>query len=428
MDSWMKELSRHFEMTERLYPNDSLMILFDIDGTIIDMRFLIFYVLRKFDELHGTTHFAELEVTDVDVHENHVDQLLDQMDIPMPERTRIMAHWLDQRWQTSSLMESHRPYSGVMEIIRWFQMQPNVRVALNTGRPEHLREDTLRSLNALGRDYKVSFESEFLHMNSGMWEEGVVASKIEGIRRFQHAGYRVFAMVDNEPANLLAIYGLDDCREMLPLHAHTIFESNCADLPCCSANGIDYVLSDLASEADLPQDIQFVWHGVNDRGNLRQFLGSDVTWGEIDVRRHPQTDRLVLHHDPLYFHRETEETLDLEDAIARFNRLDKSVKLHFKEGGGAVDRVLAILDRQGIDGSRLWFNGNEEVLEEKGYRRLHQAYPSAIVQCPIDSLVELMPDDHHGVREWLQTLQAWGVNRFSIKWSAPEIVRVLGKL
>ena len=428
MDSWMTVLSQHFEKTERLYPDDMLMILFDIDGTIIDMRYLIYHVLQKFDEVHDTNHFEELKPTDVNVHENQVERLLDQMGIPDPERTRIMGYWLDHRWQTSSLMESHRPFSGVMEIIRWFQMQPNVRVGLNTGRPEHLREDTLRSLNALGRDYKVSFTSEFLHMNSGKWEEGVAASKIEGIRRFQSAGYRVFAMVDNEPANLLAVYELDECQEILPLHAHTIFESNCADLPYCSASGSDYVLSELASEDDLPSDVQFVWHGVNDRGNLRQFLGSDVAWGEIDVRRDPQTDRLVLHHDPLYFHPETEQTLDLEDAIARFNRFDKSIKLDFKEGGAAVDRVLAILNGESVDGSRLWFNGNEEVLEEEGYRKLRQAYPSAIVQCPIDALVERIPDNPDGVRDWLQTLQDWGVNRFSIKWNAPEIEHLLDQL
>ena len=208
----------------------------------------------------------------------------------------------------------------------------------------------------------------------------------------------------------------------------TLVESICADLPYYSSSGSAHALSDLAIEGTLPHDVQFVWHGVNDRENLQQFLGSDVTWGEFDVRRHPRTDKLVLHHDPLYFHRETERTLDLEDVIARFNRFDKSIKLHFKEGGAAVDQVLAILNREGIDGSRLWFNGNEEILEEEGYRRLRQAYPSAIVQCPVDSLVERLPADPGGVRDWIRTLQGWGVSRFSIKWSAPEIERVLAQL
>ena len=46
MANWMKRLALHFEKTKRLYPQENLMILFDIDGTIVDMRSLIHYVLR----------------------------------------------------------------------------------------------------------------------------------------------------------------------------------------------------------------------------------------------------------------------------------------------------------------------------------------------------------------------------------------------
>ena len=53
----------------------------------------------------------------------------------------------------------------------------------------------------------------------------------------------------------------------------------------------------LVGEADLPDGVELVWHGVNDRANLRHFLGSPVRWGECDVRRDPQ-GRLALRHDP----------------------------------------------------------------------------------------------------------------------------------
>ena len=42
-----------------------------------------------------------------------------------------------------------------MGVIRWFQLQPRTRVALNTGRPESMRELTLGSLNALGALFRV---------------------------------------------------------------------------------------------------------------------------------------------------------------------------------------------------------------------------------------------------------------------------------
>lgn len=430
MTNWMRKLALHFEKTKRLYPQETLMILFDIDGTIVDMRFLIRYVLREFDRLHSTEFFEELQVTDITVHENHVDELLEQLGIPKNHQRRILEFWCDHRWQPSSLMEAHRPFTGVMEIIRWFQMQPNVVVGLNTGRPEFLRADTLRSLNALGKDFNVSFRSEHLYMNPGEWEQGVARSKADGIRRFQNEGFRVFAMVDNEPANLAAVFDLDDCKEILPLHAHTIFESECGDLPYCSASGSEYVLSDLASEDDLPDDVQFVWHGVNDRANLRQFLGSDVEWAEVDVRTDPDAGDLILRHDPTGDHPEAEFTsiLKLDEVVQRLSKFEKSIKFDFKEGGSVVDRVIRIPKEEGIEDRRLWFNGNVEVLKEAGYKKLRQAFPRAIIQCPIDSHIERLVDAPEDVKRMLSKLSSWGVSRFSIEWGRPELFQVLSQL
>ena len=112
-----------------------------------------------------------------------------------------------------------------MEVIRWFQMQPNTFVGLNTGRPEFLREDTLRSLNKLGDEYKVRFTTGLLHMNPHGWEKKVADIKAGGVVHFQETGYRVFAMVDNEPENLNSVSKVDLHQEVLLLHANTIFES-----------------------------------------------------------------------------------------------------------------------------------------------------------------------------------------------------------
>lgn len=37
MREWMKRLALHYERVKYLQPEDKLMILFDIDGTILDM-------------------------------------------------------------------------------------------------------------------------------------------------------------------------------------------------------------------------------------------------------------------------------------------------------------------------------------------------------------------------------------------------------
>ena len=38
---WMTELAAHYEKIRDQYPQDRHMILFDIDGTILDSRFLV---------------------------------------------------------------------------------------------------------------------------------------------------------------------------------------------------------------------------------------------------------------------------------------------------------------------------------------------------------------------------------------------------
>jgi hypothetical protein len=100
---------------------------------------------------------------------------------------------------------AHRPYGVAFEVIRWFQIQPRTSVALNTGRPETLRDATLRCLNELGREYKVAFTDELLVMNPDGWGVDVAKHKVAGIRHLQHAGYRVVAAVANEPEVIEAL-------------------------------------------------------------------------------------------------------------------------------------------------------------------------------------------------------------------------------
>ena len=106
-------------------------------------------------------------------------------------------------------MAGSRPYGGVLSVIRWFQLQPATRIALNTGRPEELRRVTLHSLNAVGRAYRVIFDDALLWMNPRGWDE-VLLSKAEGPRFFEAQGLRLVAVVDNEPANIAAMAAADE--------------------------------------------------------------------------------------------------------------------------------------------------------------------------------------------------------------------------
>jgi hypothetical protein len=89
--NWMAELASHHEKTRHSRPQDKLMILFDIDGTILNMRYMILYVLRSFDKEHDTRFFQKLQVSDISVHENQVDHLLTELKCPLRNKRRSLA-------------------------------------------------------------------------------------------------------------------------------------------------------------------------------------------------------------------------------------------------------------------------------------------------------------------------------------------------
>jgi hypothetical protein len=294
-------------------------------------------------------------------------------------------------------------------------------VGLNTGRPEAVREATLASLNNLGRDYFVNFSNPLLFMNSSEWEENVLESKIRGIRYFQDQGYRVFAVVDNEPANLEAVAAMGkETENILLLHADTIFESKRTRLPATSITGNTFDITELIQERMLPHSTQFVWHGINDSVNLRQFVGSDITWGECDIHLDPITGELVLRHDPLPTDTGNHEWLKLETLLQRIKQNGKSVKLDLKQGGVVIDKILDLLKVYEFEDSQLWFNGNVERLQEYGVRKLQAAHPRSIIQCPVDFLEPLICSMPNKAKEVLDEFRAWGMNRFSISWKNSE--------
>jgi hypothetical protein len=188
----------------------------------------------------------------------------------------------------------------------------------------------------------------------------------------------------------------------------------------------------LIGEADLPDRVELVWHGVNDRANLRHFLASPVRWGECDVRRDPQ-GRLALRHDPF------------RDAVAsppvgrpagplladEFLRAalgaGKGVKLDIKEPDIA-DELLDLVGHSGAAGHDLWFNGRVDVLGRDAFRRLRRAWPAATVQCPIDALAPVIVAAPAQARAELDDLAACGIDRFSLAWGTGPTALLLDHL
>ena len=411
----MWDLARHYNRARESYPNDRLIILFDVDGTIVDLRHMMLSLLREYDRAHGSSHFRRMGLSDIDVNENQMDILLGRMNhLSDKTRSKTLDWYKSRYWDSDVMLESHRPFAGVMEVIRWFQIQPNANVGINTARPEYMREDTLHSLNGLGKEYKVSFPSELVFMSPHKWDSDIESSKREGIRYFRNLGYRVIAFVDNEPENLAAVSDMEYADEILLLHADTLFESARSRLPRTTVSGDTYDITELAAD-NLPHHVQFVWRGVKDRISLAKFIDSDIQWCEVDVRHDPVTEQLVLASEPI------DDTLpvnltSLNEILDVLERTERSIKLDIQENGRALDALVDEMRNRKISTDRLWFSANIDELGESGFRKLRRAFPKAVIQCPVDFMAPLilaMPDR---ARDTLSALSEWGINRVSVKW------------
>ena len=423
--SWMRALAERYDQACQRYSGDTLLLLCNIDGTILDMRHTVLVVLQSFDRAHGTRYFERLTVAAITTHENFVGDVLKDCNVPTERHDEIVEYYLGQRWLSQSLRESAQPFDGALETIRWFQIQPNTAVALVTDRPESLREDTLSSLSALGKRYRVTFKSDLLFMNRGTYSEEQAAEvKVAGLRHFLDAGYDVFAFIDNEPSNLKAIAASKLAPEALLLHADTIFKSPSKRAPRGAVRGKHYRIDDLIpSESVLPRGVQLVWHGVNDEANLRQFLGSKVHWAEVDVRLEPSHADLILRHDtfadtPL---RADETPLLLADAVEQLKAAGRAIKLDLKGGRPLLDRVLDLVSDETFLGDDLWYNSAIGDLGEEGFRCLSAERPDATIQCPIDflsPLIQAVPTKAHEILEMFRT---WGITRFSLSWERRDL-------
>ncbi|OPX93440.1 MAG: hypothetical protein A4E58_02937 [Syntrophorhabdus sp. PtaB.Bin006] len=248
MKQWMNNLALHYKKVREQHGDEHLLIAFDIDGTILDMRHMILYVLKDLDKELGTQYFRGLTFHDIDFHEDHVSGLLERLSIPSHQRKTMLALFEERLISATAFPESQRPFHGVLDVIRWFQEQPNTFVGLNTGRPEALRSNTLKTLNTWGRWHHVVFQNELLFMRSPKENENIPGIKVAGIRHFERCGYHTFAFVDNEPENLFAVGTADPKGEILLLHADTIFKSNLAIVPKHAVRGKIYDLREFVSD------------------------------------------------------------------------------------------------------------------------------------------------------------------------------------
>ncbi|MFW9995108.1 MAG: hypothetical protein ACFFD4_23930 [Candidatus Odinarchaeota archaeon] len=426
MVNWMKELAGHYARMKDKYPEDNLIFIFDIDGTILDTRYVVLYLLQGYDRKNRTHYFSDLKLEDIKATETDVEKILDGFNIPEDARKHIIDYYWEHKWDRPTIFQSHRSFHGVLEAIRWFIIQPKTFVGLNTGRPEFLREDTLKSLNALGKEYRIEFKTQFLYMHQGDWSWNVQGSKVKGIQYFIEQGFRVIAFIDNEPENIesVAEAGFED---ILLLHADTFFSSK---RKRSFISGKDYDITKLITEDVIPKErVQFIWHGLYTQQDLDKFLSSNIQWAEVDLRYDPVTERIMIRDtDILSASRIPQgEHLELKSLVKKLLSADRSVKFHIIDSE-TIEPLLMFLRGKNITDTRMWFHGNAERIEEEGYKKLRSEYPGSTVSAPIDWLEVLllrMPEKAH---EILELIASWGINRFSIHAMTPKKELFMNKM
>ncbi len=420
MPSWMNRLARHYRAALLRFPESRQLILFDIDGTIVDSRESVLALLHDYDQTHATAYFTDLSADAVTVTEDHLGVLLTETGVPASLHESIQAWCSARRWSTEAALASHRPYAGVLEVIRWFQLQPRTYVGLNTARDETLRETTLRSLNAIGREFKVHFSSDLLHMNPGGWEEEIQQSKAAAIDDFQKRGYHVFAMIDNEPENLRAVAREHPEETLLLLHADTIFRSRRTRLPPEAVSGTGYRLADIVrSRRDLPRHITFVWHGVNDPGTLRQFLASGIAWGEVDIHSGPDGEIICGRES------DGPATITFADTLTAVRGAGRHLRIELREGGSLSGRCIDILKGAGCQGEELWFHCDPEVTGSGAIGALVDAFPAALLQVPGDPVARAVAEGEEHACGAVAAARALGAGRLSFTHATPHLADTL---
>jgi phosphoglycolate phosphatase-like HAD superfamily hydrolase len=151
--------------------------VFDVDGMIVDTRHLVVHVLLSYDQHHGTEHFRGITAEDIIDHETHIDEILEPFTLSERVRRDVRTWYVERFRDPEAVAASHRPYQGVLGVIRWFQLHPRTHVAINTGRPESMCDVTVGSLNALGAIHRVAFPPELLFMNRTGLDEHVAMGR-----------------------------------------------------------------------------------------------------------------------------------------------------------------------------------------------------------------------------------------------------------
>jgi len=425
MNNWMKALSLHYRYMKEQHPNKDLMLIFDIDGCINDMQYQLFRALRTFDHLQGTHYFYRLKPNEIKIHEDLLSSFLTEYQW-LPEQIEAFLSWYT-RYRKSSRLQM-RPMEGVIETICWFQMQSRTAVGLKNICSQDMRQKTIQALKKFRKDYQLKLPKELIYFPK---HNSPSESAVECLSYFRKLGYHVICFVDSETQSLDAIASGKETHDILLLQADTVYRSNDRLVAAAVEKGSTYELRELVQEKDLPSYIDLVWHGINDRKNMQQFLSSPIQWGEVDVQTVHEDGSVLLQHDnPLEDETLLIEKIDLplHELLAEFQQRGKGIKVDFKDKSTVLRKTIKLLIKVGFKDEDIWLNGDIDVLKEEGFKMLSEAFPNAVIQTTVDFICPLVFSVPDQARNILTLLKGWGINRFSISWELEKCSALLHQL
>ncbi len=401
------ELVAHTERMRRDHPEDELLVLFDVDGTLLDLRIGLLDLLTGHDRSRGTELFQGLELSDLEPDEAGLRRLFDRLDIPHADRDELLMRFERLSWSPRAVLGAHQPFAGMLEVLRWFKHQPHVHVAANTSRGEDRREETEQALATLGAHYGVRLSADFLHLASPEPGEATAAAKVRGVEHFRRQGFRVVAVVDDNVHQLQAIGEALADPGLKLVHAAGLVRS----LPSSPAPG-----------GGSAQPARVVWRGLESVEDLGHFLGSSIGWAEIVLEKSASGMLMVAPRERRAGLRPGHPAaLALEELLGAFAQCDKGLRLVFRSGsGGLVSRVLHTLRQSSFPDRLVSFLASPEAVQEAGFAKLREGIPTATRIAQVSWMSELCALSPDLAAEQFRRLVEWGVTRASVDWSDPR--------
>lgn len=395
---WLRALAEHVARQREQFPDAALLVLVDVDGTLLDLRHGVQGLLADLDRRQPGTGLADLPLDRVPNDERSLRALFEAHEVDRGERERLLVAFERLCWSPEAVSPTSQPFLGVLEMLRWLRMQPGVFVALNSSRPESRREETVQALRTLSSRFNLRFSEDLLFLREGQRDAArPYQSKVDGVEHYRRLDYRVVAVLDDDPEALAAIGREGSAPELLLVQAGDL----AAALPAPVDEG--------RSASGEPAAI--CWRGPMAGPHFERFLGTCAPSAWVSVRRGSAGEVEVLSDEgqPVF-----------EDLLGSFAQCGKGLWLEFKEGGSVLSRVVHTLARSGFPTDQMVFVASPEKLGENGFQRLAEACPDAVRAAHghfLSTLAEVAPDLAH---ESLARLRSWGVQRIVVAYDDPH--------